>query len=142
MSHLRALLFNAKGDRLPPLLRSHKVSTALLPVMKLPGMLCYAGAVVNAPEARRDAAVKVLVQAQKAKTPRIYGVALISCPSRNPSGKLYTASFAVLSPVNNAIWCGTAERATLGAIEGYLGLCVRYVRQGLETRTDMKPIAL
>jgi len=136
MGHLRALLFDSTGKQLPPLLRGPKVSTALLPVMKLAGMTAYAGTLVDDDPARRDAVIAALTKAQHARPVKVYGVALVSCSERG-----YIASFAVLAPSGKTIWCGEACCPRLADVEDHVEAGVRRVRLDMPDAA-VHPVAL
>jgi len=153
--YLRAYLFDSSGNALPSLMKSEKVSNALLPIMKLEGMKSYAGDLLSTSvEPRRDAAIQCLISAQE-KAPQlrypIFGVALLVCPNRSMSAKVmrskgrrftlndsnsYMASFAALGE-HNQIWAGDVVRSSLREIENRINTCVSYVRtKTLESLID------
>lgn len=137
-------------------MKNEKVSTALLPIMKIQGMNAYARDLVDDPsDERRAAALRCLIAAQeKASTSYqpIYGVGLVVCPSRATSasqlrklGKrvtltadnAYLASFAAVGG-HNQIWAGDIIRETLREIEERVCDCVAYVRnEPFETLISM-----
>lgn len=144
--YLRAYLFDHRGDLLPSLMRSEKVSSALLPVMKLQGMRTYAGKLTGYDsEPRRRAVLECLIAAQEraVNTYRpIFGVALVACPDRSASlhhrqirdrsvtlssVNGYVATFAAVG-ANNQMWAGDILRETLKQVEERLGDCIRHVR--------------
>jgi|GEM_PF-2571202 len=144
--YLRAYLFDYNGDLLPSLMKSDKVSTALLPVMKLQGMRTYAGRLHGVDsEPRRKAVLDCLIAAQE-RAPNtfrpIYGVALVACPDRRISAETlkregalptlspynaFAASFAAVGD-HNQMWAGDLLRETLQQTEARLIECVRHVR--------------
>jgi len=144
--YLRCYLYDHRGDLLPPLMKSHKVSTALLPVMKIQGMPGYAKTLL-APshENRREAVLKVLVAAQERAATTyvpIYAVALIVCPDRATSARQkrkdgydvsltmnnsYLGSFAAVG-ARNQIWAGDIMRETLSEAEEHILSCIRHIR--------------
>jgi len=145
--YLRCYLYDHRGDLLPPLMKSHKVSTALLPVMKIQGMPGYAKTLL-APshESRRDAALKVLISAQERAASTwapIYAVALVVCPDRMTSARQkrkngddvsltmqnsYLGSFAAVG-ARNQIWAGDIVRETLSDAESYILSCISHIRK-------------
>ena len=144
--YLRAYLYDFKGKPLPPLMRGHKVSTALLPTMKLQGMAEYAKNLIGVgTDKRRDAAVRCLVEAQKRSSNMyqpIFAVALVVCPDRRSSAQTlriegrpttlnafnaYLASFAAVGD-RNQIWAGDIMRESLPQIEDRLRACIAHVR--------------
>lgn len=154
--HLRAYLFDFKGRQLPPLMRNSKVSTALLPIMKLQGMNAYAKDLLDfASDARRAATLRCLVSAQDrahSSYKPIFAVALIACPSRSTSAhqmrlegqrvvlsqeNAYVATFAAVG-AQNQIWAGDIMRETLREVEERVASCILHVRtQPFEKLVEM-----
>lgn len=144
--YLRVYLYDHRGALLPPLMKSHKVSSALLPVMKIQGMRCYANALLAADHCdRRDAALKILLEAQM-RASNTYkpacAAALVVCPDKETSAKSlrrsgtkvaltlqnsYLGSFAATGD-KNQIWTGDVMLETLKEVEDHIGSCISYVR--------------
>lgn len=143
--YLRAFLFDAHGKLLPPLMKSGSISTALLPVMKLPGMMVQASELLEpSPKRRRKAAIDTLVTAQMSRHRAIYGVALVCCPDRRLSAQIanssgrnvavtssngYLGSFAIIG-AHNQIWSGDTISDTLADLEAHIQRCVTHVIRG------------
>lgn len=127
-------------------MKNEKVSTALLPIMKIQGMESYAKDLLEfESDSRRAAVLRCLIAAQErahSSYQPIYGVALVACPRRDSSayqlrmaGKAsklsaensYLASFASVG-ARNQIWAGDIMRETLLEVENRLDSCVDHVR--------------
>lgn len=106
-------------------MKNAKVSTALLPVMKLPGMRCYASQLVLAgADALRAAAVDVLLKMPQ----KIQGVSLVVCVhSQGGRVSRFAASFAAFG-LDNRVWTGDTARPRLSEIVEHVEACMRQIR--------------